>query len=221
MINGTRFMALIFLFGILANVSFAKFNMDNIYGLMNEIDLKAVVKQCEDDLKYKTVNNQTLKALGIAYHNLAALKARNASNNAVKYLEEAKASNPDDFVILAYLGSATTMVARDSWNFFAKLSEANKGINLIDKAVASAPTNMIVRVVRARNCLELPAFLNRKALAKQDFIMVQELLVKTPSGLDKNTKYEVFKQLANIYKSEKNIELSEVYSKKAEDCLIK
>jgi hypothetical protein len=199
----------------IAGLGFAEFDVNNIYGLMDENALKQIVEQGEKNIAINPSDKRMLKILGIAYHNLGSLKVNNAPAKAVKYLDMSLMISPDDYVVLAYLGSATTMVARDSWNFFTKLSEVNKGANLIDKAVVKAPTNIVIRVVRAQNSLQLPTFLNRKTLAKQDFLYVEELLKKNPSGLDPATKAAVFSQLGNIFRAEKDEAFANFYFQKA------
>jgi hypothetical protein len=90
------------------------------------------------------------------------------------------------------------MMARDSWNFFTKLSEVNRGMNLIDKAIGKEPNNCVIRLVRAHNSLSLPDFLNRKPIAKQDFLLVQKLFTKDPTILDAETKADVVRQLDDL-----------------------
>jgi len=112
---------------------------------------------------------ERIKRLGIAWHNLSVLEVRGASDEADKWLKKAFDASPTDYEVMAYYGSARTMVARDSWNVVTKVSSTNKGIALMDKAVRKAPDNIIVRLVRANNSLALPEFFDRRSKAREDF----------------------------------------------------
>ena len=151
-----------------------------IYGMREKTALEGVIKEYEGDLQARPNDPGALKALGIAYHNLGRLKARGAVSTAVKYLEQARAFLPGDAEVLAYFGSARTMVARDSWNPITKLSAVRDGAKLIDTAVARDPDNVTVRLVRVNNSLKLPRFFNRAHYAKTD---LQHLLkLSAPDG---------------------------------------
>lgn len=109
-----------------------------------------------------------LKALGIAHHDLATLDVDGAAMRAVTTLQRARGLVPADPEVIAYLGSARTMVARDAWNPFSKLAGLREGAALIDHAVELAPESVVVRLVRANSRLRLPAFLDRADHARGD-----------------------------------------------------
>jgi tetratricopeptide (TPR) repeat protein len=143
---------------------------------------------------------ERLKRLGIAWHNLAVLKVDGASAVAQKWLKEASAAAPTDAQVMVYLGSAQTMIARDSWNVMTKMSEVNKGTALIDKAVRLAPDDITVRMVRMTNGLALPGFFGRAPKAREDLVYLHGLLAK--QTLLPATSAEICYRLGDIVQGE-------------------
>lgn len=189
-----------------------------IFGMREKAALEAVVKEYGEILRARPDDAPALKALGIAYHNLGALKVSGAVARAVKYLEQARILLPADAEVLAYFGSARTMVARDSWNPITKLSAVPDGTKLIDTAVARDPDNMTVRFVRINNSLKLPRFFNRAHYAKTD---LQHLLkLSAPDGqraqmFSPAMVAEIHFKLGEIYKDENEEQLARDHWTKA------
>jgi len=127
-------------------------------------DAKAKLEVNENDLGW-------LKSAGIASHQLARLKVKGASEDAVNYLKKAIALDSSDVVILAHLGSAYAMAGRDSSFVVSKVSNVNKGLAALDKAVKQAPKNLHVRLLRAGVTFDLPAMFSRKSTAESDYLM--------------------------------------------------
>lgn len=194
---------------------YAELELQQLYGLREKAALQEFVQQLENKTKSHSSSIKKFKMLGIAYHNLATLKIKDASRKAVAYLQKAHSLSPNDDEVQAYLGSATTMVGRDSWNILTKISNVNKGIKMMDQAVARLPENIAVRMVRANNSLDLPKFFKRKEIAKKDFQHLETLIVKPSSNIAPDIKAEVFYQLGKFYKREGNILLAREYFKKA------
>jgi len=115
---------------------------------------------------------ERLKRLGIAWHNLAALEVKGASDRAQEWLRQAATAAPDDVQVQAFLGSAQTMVARDSWNLLMKKRQADEGIERIDRAVRAAPDDVVVRMVRVNNSIALPRLFHRRGVARQDLALL-------------------------------------------------
>lgn len=184
---------------------YAEIELKQLYGLRNKENLQGFIQKVEHDKKGDLSDVKKLKMLGIAYHNLAVLKVKGASQKAAAYLQKAHSLLPADDEVKAYLGSATTMVGRDSWNVFAKISIVNQGIKMMDEAVAEAPDNIVVRMVRANNSLELPEFLKRKNMAKKDFQYLKMLITKPSTDVEPDIRAEVFYQLGMFSKGEGSI----------------
>ena len=194
---------------------YAELELQQLYGLREKAALQEFVQQVENRIKSHSSDIKKLKMLGSAYHNSATLKIKGASRKAVSYLQKAHFLSPNDDEVQAYLGSATTMMGRDSWNVLTKISNVNKGIKMMDQAVARLPENIAVRMVRANNSLDLPESFHRKEIAKKDFQHLETLIIKPSSDIEPDIKAEVFYQLGKFYQREGNILLAREYFKKA------
>ena len=114
--------------------------------------------------------------LQTAFAQFAKANAGDASPAAaVKSFAELSARDPQDPVLLAYLGAATTMQARDTLLPWKKMAYADEGLALLDKALAllrsrhdtaplsQTPAALEVRLTAARTFLAVPDFMNRRA----------------------------------------------------------
>ncbi|OPY03817.1 MAG: hypothetical protein A4E61_01027 [Syntrophorhabdus sp. PtaB.Bin184] len=179
--------------------------------------IKLLSESCERMDKENAHDLETVKLMAIAYHSLASAKIKGTTKKAIAYLEKARELSPDDMELLAYLGSAMTMSARDSWNVVAKLSRVNKGINMLDTAVARAPSNIALRMIRGSNSMALPGMFNRKDVALKDFLFVEEMLGKKPewNDHDKTLASSVFYRLGMIYKGKSEEQQGKSYFERA------
>ena len=157
------------------------------------------------------------KRLGIAWHNLAVLEKSGAAREAYEILKPLSEALPGDYVVLAYLGSAQTMKARDSWNVFTKISEANKGIALLDKAVAKERENIVIRIVRVNNSLALPEFMGRQERAEKDLFHLAMLFDSDKNAGNAAARGEVYLKLGEMLKRQDKLEQAEIYLNKAID----
>lgn len=128
------------------------------------------LSELEDTLKNEPNNIFALKNAGILLHQMSR---KTPDEDAVKksesYLKKVISSQPKDYEAQAWLGSVITMKAlfeKDpgKQTFFVKL-----GTRKMDKAVKKTPNNLIVRLIRANNSMELPPFLKRTRFAVTDF----------------------------------------------------
>lgn len=152
--------------------SFAASAQDIPYGVVDRQKLEAVLRQAKTQLASNVDHAGWLKAAGIASHQLAWLRVDSASEDAVKYLKRASALNPADAELLAYLGSAHAMLARDSSLTVNKVGNTNKGLALLDRAVRRAPDNLTVRIIRGSVAYELPPMFSREKTAQDDYLFV-------------------------------------------------
>nr|VFK17315.1 MAG: hypothetical protein BECKLPF1236B_GA0070989_11148 [Candidatus Kentron sp. LPFa] len=153
---------------ILAMASTGLLPLDELAGTMDRKVLETEIARIEAAGE-AIDETEHLKRLGIAWHNLSVIEVGGASEQADKWLKKASGAAPTDYEVMAYYGSARTMVGRDSWNVLTKMSATNKGIAIIDKAIRQVPDNVIVRMVRANNSLALPEMFKRKSKARKDF----------------------------------------------------
>ena len=194
---------------------YAEIELQQLYGLREKEALQDFIQKTENEDRITSSDIQKLKMLGIAYHNLATLKVKDASRKAVAYLQKVYSLSPNDNEVQAYLGSATTMAGRDSWNVLTKIGTVSKGIKMIDDAVVRMPDSIVIRMVRANNSLDLPDLFKRKEIAKKDFQQLEILITKSPVKVEPDIKAEILYQLGMFYRRENNDLMAKEYFKKA------
>ncbi len=171
------------------------------------MDLKALsgkAVQLQQRFDQNPADYEALQGLSIVYHFMASKDSKAYAKKAVQYLEQAYQKKPDDNVALCYLGSAYTMLAKDAWNPISRLSDVNKGVGYMDKAVRKDPDNIAIRMTRANNSKALPKFLGRRSIAYEDFEHLTSLFEKglnAPSPL----KASVYRRLAALYEEDGNM----------------
>lgn len=98
-------------------------------------------------------------------------------------LEERLTTAPDDQLARVYLGSAYTLRSRDLGFGKAKLDALRKGIALMDAAAAAAPADAKVQLMRAVTNQNLPIFLGRRSVARQQLNDLVAQVEKNPAKL--------------------------------------
>ncbi|MDB5800170.1 MAG: hypothetical protein JWL63_1109 [Rhodocyclales bacterium] len=119
----------------------------------------------------KTPDNvEALKTSGILLQQIARSDAKREDvEQAERNLKRAKELAPADQEIAAWLGSVTTMKALFETDPGRQTLWVKVGTKLMDAAVQGAPNNLVVRLVRANNSVELPPFLRRARFGVEDF----------------------------------------------------
>jgi len=183
------------------------------------------IKRYEKVLEAKPDDLDAMKRLGIVYHHQSAIFVPGSTEVAIDFLKKVLEKNPDDQESRAFLGSAMTMVARDSWNPFTKMSMVNEGADLIDEAIEKSPKNVIVRLVRANNSLNLPDFMKRRHFVLEDFLFIESIAddpeadFGIPSDYGKYDTPDVlaktYYQLGMVYQLEGEQESAVKYFKKS------
>ena len=161
--------------------------------------LLAQISEFQKKLDQNSSDYEAIKGLGIAYHIKAKEDAKKFAPKAVDMLARAREMNNRDYEVICYLGSATTMMAKTTWNPIKKMSYVNKGIAMMDKAVRRAPDNITVRMTRAYNSKNLPSFLEREGIALEDFEHLAEMIERDPVSF-LSIKKEVYSTLAELYR---------------------
>jgi tetratricopeptide (TPR) repeat protein len=204
-----RVLTLVFL--LLTSLAHAEERPENM-------DLKALLAHV-DQLKGRLDRNpsdcEAQQGLGIVYYYVAIKDPKTYTQKAVQYLEQAYQKKPDDNVVLCYLGSVYTMLAKDASDPMSKLSYVNKGIEYMDKAIRKDPDNITVRLTRANNSKASPTFLNRRSIAYEDFEHLANLFekgLKVPSQL----RASVYRSLAALQKEDGNMAKAQKYQNMAE-----
>ena len=185
-------------------------------GDLDDGQLSEKISEFQKILDQNCSDYETIKGLGIAYHIKARIDTKKYASKAVEFLAKAHEINKRDYETMCYLGSATTMMARTTWNPIKKMSYVNKGTALMDKAVRRVPDNISVRMTRAHNSKSLPSFLNRGDFALEDFEYLADLIEKNPDS-SASIKKDVYTNLAELYSKAKDKPNAEKYRKLAEN----
>jgi hypothetical protein len=182
---------------------------------LTDVQLSEKISEFKKSLDQKPSDFETLKTLGIAYHIKAMKDPKEYAPRAVEFLSKAYEINKKDNETMCYLGSATTMMAKTTWNPMKKMSYVNKGAGFMDKAVKRDLDNVSVRMTRDSNSKSLHSFLNRGDIVLEDFEYLAGLIEKNPESLA-SIKKKVYSNLAELYieagdqaKAEKFRKLSE------------
>jgi len=172
------------------------------YGVADKKKLDLVLQDAKTHLASHENDVNWLMAAGIASHQLASIKAAGASDDAVNYLKKATELAPDNVEILAYLGSAYAMAGRDSKFVVSKVSNVNKGLAALDKAVKKDSNNLLARFIRGKVTYGLPASFSRRDMAEADYLFLVEEFKK---GIPVNPEWiaEAYFKLGEIAKEKK------------------
>jgi len=184
----------------------------------DDMDLKALLGQAaqlQNRLDQNPSDYEALRGLGTVYHSMALKDSKTYAKKAAQYLEKAHQKRIDDNVVLCYLGSAYTLLAKGAGDPMDQMSYVNKGVEYMDKAVRKDPDNITIRLTRANNSKALPKFLNRQPIAYEDFEHLAGLFEKglrVPSQL----RISVYSSLAALYKEDGDMAKSQKYQTMAE-----
>lgn len=114
-------------------------------------------------------------------HNQARDGVKGLAAEVISRLEEAESDIAQDHpVLLVYLGSAYTLMGRDSESVSNAIRFTNRGIRIMNEAVEIAPKNFAVLAVRAFNNINLPAMFGRRESAISDMKELIALYEKKP-----------------------------------------
>ena len=114
-------------------------------------------------------------------HNQARNGTKGLAAKVVERLEKAQSEiSPDHPVVMGYLGSAYTLMARDAGSVSDALRYTNRGIRIMNAAVDIAPELFVVRAVRAFNNIALPVMFERRKSALRDMEQLVVLYEKAP-----------------------------------------
>lgn len=180
--------------------------------------MSAQTTQLQHRLDKNPCDYEALRDLGIVYHNAAVKDSKVYANKAVQYLEKAHQKKMDDNVVLCYLGSAYTLLARDTSDSMARMSYVNLGINYMDQAVRNDADDISdyiwIRLIRANNSMCLPKSLNRRSIAHEDFELLASLLqkgLKVGLRIPSRQEFSIYRGLAALYKEDGNMSEAKKY----------
>ena len=125
-------------------------------------------------------------------HSLAEAGNKDATRRLVAWLEELTSEQPDNGILLVYLGSAYTLASRDAFIGPGKLRFLMAGRDCMDRAVTMRPDDANVRFIRAINNYHLPTIFNRRSIARDDFRQLVDQLSKNPEVVDGLTSLAIY-----------------------------
>lgn len=125
-------------------------------------------------------------------HSQAEAGNKDATRRLVAWLEELTAEQPDNGILLVYLGSAYTLASRDAFIGPGKLRYLMAGRDSMDRAVTMRPDDANVRFIRAINNYHLPTIFNRRSIARDDFRQLVDQLARDPEAVDSLTSLAIY-----------------------------
>jgi hypothetical protein len=129
---------------------------------------KAATTQLKTALAADPKNRDLRIRLGTVLCELGGDGDETSSDAALALFKAYYAEAPADAEVRAFYGSACTIHAKYVFLFF-KPGWADQGFAHLDAAVAAAPDDINVRLIRAFNSSQVPAFLGRDKVAREDF----------------------------------------------------
>jgi len=129
--------------------------------------------------------------LGRVLSDLGAFGDEDASDAAVELLKTLHKEQPKDAAILAFYGNACTIYAQYS-SIFTKLSWVHDGFNYMDAAEKAAPDDIDVRVTRAINSSQVPGFLGREKIAREDFDWLLKRIHSNPKDFSADLQRTIY-----------------------------
>jgi tetratricopeptide (TPR) repeat protein len=130
------------------------------------------LRELEQKLKSNPNDEVVLMELGRSYHDMASAGDKSAIEKGFRCFDRAFSLDTTNVVALAYRGSMWTLRALDSWWPPNKLKFFKQGTDEMDRAVELAPDNMMVRLIRGIDEMDLPEFASRLPTALEDFIVL-------------------------------------------------
>ena len=116
-----------------------------------------------------------------------------AVEQCIEKLEAVLKDQPSNQLARAYLGSAYTLRSRDLGFGPRKLEALKHGLAMMDEAVAAAPEEPKVRLVRALTTSSLPAIFGRRASSRKDFALLAEAAHRAPEKFEEGDLQIIYK----------------------------
>lgn len=196
----------------------AAFAQEIPFGVNDKDRLQAILSESKTHLAAATNDVKWLEAAGIASHQLAAQNVKSASEDAVMYLKKANALMPRNAELMAYLGSAYAMLGRDSGFVVNKVSNVNKGLAMLDKAVKLAPDDPMVRFIRGSVSYGVPVMFSRKDTAEADYLFFVKK-AESDASLNPERLAEAYYKLGRLATEKKQHGAAAEYYQKAQRAL--
>lgn len=148
-----------------------------------EEELMLKISEYEKKVEKNPDDSEVLTTLGLCYHNVSSKYDKKMGKEAVKYLRMAYKLNPTT-ENKSWLGSALTIMARDSESIIDKITTVQEGISLIDGAIEDDPENLTARIVRVGNSINMPEDFQRLDKVNKDFKFLFKKIKSDPDAFE-------------------------------------
>ncbi len=160
--------------------------------------LQQALLAAESDIAGQPDNAKARVQAGIAAHQLALLLGKDYADKAVEHLAFALEKDPDNALLMAYLGSSYALQVRDGGAILQRVSNVNKSLDLLNEAVKIAPENCAVRMVRGSVLFELPGMFRDNEQAIADFLQTERCVGTKASFADADLQAEIYYKLGHL-----------------------
>jgi tetratricopeptide (TPR) repeat protein len=109
-------------------------------------------------------------------HDGAVYASRKEVENSERRIFLLLEKEPNNELLRAYAGSLLTIKSGKSFPGPEALRIFKEGVQMMNEAVENAPNDINVRLIRAINHYELPAFFNRRKQAREDFCWLLSMI---------------------------------------------
>lgn len=150
----------------------AEADFDLYRQLARELRAKLDSQPANLDLRYE---------LGAVLNEMAVMGDEEALEEALRHFRYIYRENPERHDARAFYGSMQVLKAKYV-SLFSKLKWAERGFQTLDNAVSNAPDTPAVRLIRFANSSQVPSFLNRDEVARQDLDWLLANLEAHPAG---------------------------------------
>ncbi|MFC5051117.1 hypothetical protein ACFPK9_10925 [Rubritalea spongiae] len=136
------------------------------------------------------------------WHNLCLNADTDTIDTQIKKFESQIAIHPNDNLAKAYLGSAYALRAKSSTWWLTKLKYLNKGKATMNAAIAAAPNDPRVRMVRAIAYYKVPKRFDLRPTSISDFKQIIPVALKNASPLAINERQAILYYAYLAYEDE-------------------
>lgn len=124
-----------------------------------------------------------------------------AVQEADQILERLRIDNPAHPLADAYHGATMILIARDKTKPLDKLKWSKKGLKLLDKAVAAAPQDGLIRLLRGKAAYKLPEkYFRRTQTAIEDYTFLIDQEVRQEGILETEEYSQLIYELGEAYR---------------------
>ncbi|MFC5700283.1 tetratricopeptide repeat protein [Cohnella faecalis] len=136
----------------------------------------------------------------IEWQQKGAAGDRDAVRTAERAFKRLRTEHPDQPIVDAYFGSVLALLARDETKPKERLRLAKSALKLLDDAVARAPHDRTIRLLRGKVAYRLPEkYFSRTGTAIEDYKFLIEACQSDPSSLAPGIYQELLYELGAAY----------------------